>query len=144
MRFVKSILNWKKKVIVGACENCGREIEVPISNIIVTSRLPYDLKDVIQCECGEYHNLIVDSKDHRPITSPPAISRSDHADDDVLRCPRCQSTQLHVGDKGFSVGKAAVGHLLVAGVGLIGGFIGSKKIMITCLKCGYKWQAGKR
>ena len=144
MRFVKSILNRKKKVIVGACENCGREIEVPISNIIVTSRLPCDLKDVIKCECGEYHNLIVDSKEHRPITtSTPPIAQSNHSEN-VLKCPRCQSTQLHVGDKGFSVGKAAVGHLLVAGVGLIGGFIGSKKIMITCLKCGYKWQAGKR
>lgn len=28
-------------------------------------------------------------------------------------------------------------------VGLLGGLIGSKKIIITCLKCGHKWQAGK-
>ena len=144
MRLVKRILNRRKQVIIGQCEMCGRMAEIPYSDTINPHMATIDLKGVIRCECGEYHNLIVDSTDHRPITSPPAISRSDHADDDVLRCPRCQSTQLHVGDKGFSVGKAAVGHLLVAGVGLIGGFIGSKKIMITCLKCGYKWQAGKR
>ncbi len=144
MQLVRRVVTRKKEAIIARCEKCKREIEIPYSNTINPHMPSIDLKSVVKCECGEYHNLIVDSKDHRPITSPPAISRSDHADDDVLRCPRCQSTQLHVGDKGFSVGKAAVGHLLVAGVGLIGGFIGSKKIMITCLKCGYKWQAGKR
>ena len=62
---------------------------------------------------------------------------------DPLKCPRCASTQLYAGDKGFSLGKAAAGGILLGSVGLLGGFIGSKKIMITCLKCGYKWQAGK-
>ena len=142
MRFVKSILNWKKKVIVGACENCGREIEVPISNIIVTSRLPYDLKDVIQCECGEYHNLIVD-KDKTQTKHIPH-NKPDYAANETIKCPRCRSTQLHAGDKGFSLGKAAAGGVLLGPVGLLGGLIGSKKVMITCLKCGYKWQAGKR
>jgi hypothetical protein len=60
-----------------------------------------------------------------------------------LKCPRCKSTQLHAGQKGFSLGKAAAGGLLLGGVGLLGGMIGSKKVMITCLKCGFKWQAGK-
>jgi tellurium resistance protein TerD len=35
-----------------------------------------------------------------------------------------------------------MGGFLLGPVGLLGGLIGSKKIMITCLKCGYKWQAG--
>ena len=61
-----------------------------------------------------------------------------------LKCPRCKSTQLHAGQKGFGLGKAAAGGLLLGPVGLLGGMIGSKKVMVTCLKCGFKWQAGKR
>jgi DNA-directed RNA polymerase subunit RPC12/RpoP len=64
--------------------------------------------------------------------------------DDVVRCPRCGSTQLATGNKGFGVGKAAVGAIIAGPIGLVGGFVGSGKTMITCLKCGNKWQAGKR
>jgi len=63
---------------------------------------------------------------------------------ETIKCPRCRSTQLHAGNKGFGLGKAAAGGVLLGPVGLLGGLIGSKKVMITCLKCGYKWQAGKR
>jgi len=143
MRFVKSILNRKKKVIIGTCEQCEREIEVPIHNIIAINRLPYDLKNAIQCECGEYHNLIVGSKETRTPNSTPPISQSDRSND-TLKCPRCHSAQLHAGDRGFGLGKAAAGGVLLGPVGLLGGLIGSKKVMITCLKCGHKWQAGKR
>lgn len=56
-----------------------------------------------------------------------------------LVCPKCRSDKLHVHQKGFGVGKAIVGGVLTGGIGLLGGFIGSKKIYITCLKCGNKW-----
>jgi len=62
----------------------------------------------------------------------------------MLKCPRCGSSQLHAGKKGFGLGKAAAGGLLLGPVGLLGGVIGSKKVMITCLSCGKKWKAGKR
>jgi tellurium resistance protein TerD len=57
-----------------------------------------------------------------------------------IRCPRCGSTQLTANKKGFGFGKAVVGKLLIGNVGLLGGFIGSKKMEITCLKCEYKWK----
>ncbi|MFA5537560.1 MAG: hypothetical protein WDA53_10420 [Bacillota bacterium] len=60
-----------------------------------------------------------------------------------LHCPRCGYTQFHAGDKGFGLGKAAAGGLLLGPVGLLGGLIGSKKVILTCLNCGRKWQAGK-
>lgn len=63
---------------------------------------------------------------------------------DEIRCPKCSSTQISAGDKGFGLGKAAAGGLLLGPVGLLGGLIGSKKVYVTCLKCGYKWEAGKR
>lgn len=143
MRLIKRINTRKKQAIIAQCENCGKEFDVPYSNTINPHQPSIDLKDVIKCECGEYHNLIVDSKDHSSITSPPPISQSKHSND-TLKCPRCCSTQLHAGDKGFGLGKAAAGGVLLGPVGLLGGLIGSKKVMITCLKCGYKWQAGKR
>jgi tellurium resistance protein TerD len=61
-----------------------------------------------------------------------------------VTCPSCGSTQITANRKGFGLGKAAVGGLLLGPVGLLGGLIGSKKVTITCLKCGHAWEAGKR
>ncbi len=142
MRLIQRINTRKKQAIVAQCEKCKREIEIPYTNTINPHRPSIDLKDVVQCECGEYHNLIIDQKEHRPITVTP--TNSNYIEKKPLKCPSCGSTQLHAGDKGFGLGKAIAGRVLVGTIGLLGGFIGHKKIVITCLECGYKWQAGKR
>ena len=59
-----------------------------------------------------------------------------------VKCHSCGSTQLTAGQKGFGLGKAAVGGIALGPVGLLGGFVGSKKVMITCLACGDTWEAG--
>jgi tellurium resistance protein TerD len=64
-------------------------------------------------------------------------------EDDLIRCPKCGSTQITSGNKGFSVGKAVVGDIVAGPVGLVAGAIGSKKTIITCLNCGHEWKAGK-
>ena len=61
-------------------------------------------------------------------------------EEEPVRCPRCRSTQLTANRKGFGLGKAAAGGLLLGPVGLLGGFLGSNKVKITCLKCGYTWK----
>lgn len=61
-------------------------------------------------------------------------------EEEPVRCPRCGSTQLTANRKGFGLGKAAAGGLLLGPVGLLGGFLGSSKVKITCLKCGYTWK----
>lgn len=61
------------------------------------------------------------------------------AEDSEVRCPQCGSNQIYADKKGFVLGKAAAGGLLLGPVGLLGGMLGSKKIIITCLKCGHKW-----
>ena len=58
---------------------------------------------------------------------------------DEIRCTRCQSTNVTTGKKGFGLGKAAVGGLILGPVGLLGGFIGKGKINFTCNSCGNKW-----
>jgi len=57
-----------------------------------------------------------------------------------VRCPVCNSNQITANSKGFGVGKAAAGGLLLGPVGLLGGFVGSGKVKITCMKCGYTWK----
>ena len=60
-----------------------------------------------------------------------------------IKCSNCGSTQIMGGKKGFSGGKALLGGVLLGGVGLLAGLHGSKKVVITCLNCGHKWQVGK-
>jgi len=64
--------------------------------------------------------------------------------DKRIHCVRCQSTQLTTNDKGFNLGYAAIGDILIGPKGLLGGLIGSKDVVITCLKCGHKWNPGER
>lgn len=45
--------------------------------------------------------------------------------DAPVMCPRCKSTQIVTGQKGFS---------------LLTGFLGSNKTVNRCSKCGYTWQ----
>ena len=62
----------------------------------------------------------------------------------IACCPKCGSTSLSAGKKGFSLGKAAVGAALTGGsigYGLIAGSLGSGKTVITCLNCGHQWKA---
>lgn len=61
----------------------------------------------------------------------------------MIKCPKCGSEQVFADKKGFGLGKAAVGGLLLGPVGLLGGCIGSNKIKITCLNCGYSWDVQK-
>jgi tellurium resistance protein TerD len=58
---------------------------------------------------------------------------------EVIRCPKCNSEMIETNQKGFGAGKALVGAVATSGIGLLAGFIGSKKIIATCLACGKKF-----
>lgn len=45
-----------------------------------------------------------------------------------VRCPKCGSTQITTGQRGYS---------------LITGFLGSNKTVNRCANCGYKWEPGR-
>lgn len=60
----------------------------------------------------------------------------------ALACPKCSSTQVTAQKQGFGAGKAVVGGALTGGIGLLAGFLGSRRIRITCLQCGHSWKAG--
>ena len=57
-------------------------------------------------------------------------------------CPICQEKDgwkhIDTSKKGFSVGKAAVGAILIGPVGLVGGAFGKKKVTYYCAKCNFQ------
>jgi predicted nucleic-acid-binding Zn-ribbon protein len=62
-----------------------------------------------------------------------------------IRCPKCNSIQINAQKQGFGLGKAAAGVMLLpvaAPLGLLAGFVRSRKIYLTCLKCGHKFKPG--
>lgn len=73
-----------------------------------------------------------------PPVVPPVVNNLPE-----LTCPKCGSAYLTGDKKGFGLGKAVVGGVLLGGVGLLGGFIGSRKIMVSCMQCGHAWEPGK-
>lgn len=64
--------------------------------------------------------------------------------EDAVSCPKCGSTQIMAAKKGFGVGKAAIGTILLGPVGLVGGMMGSNQLMISCMKCGHQWEPGEK
>jgi len=62
----------------------------------------------------------------------------------TMRCPKCSGTNIQVlgqKKKGFSVGKAIGGSLLVPGLGLLSGFAGKQgKYDVFCADCGNRWK----
>lgn len=64
----------------------------------------------------------------------------------VVRCPKCGSSSIHGGKRGYSVGGGCIGFiimlpfaLIMSVLGLLLGAFGANKIKRTCLNCGKKW-----
>ncbi|MBA7714647.1 hypothetical protein ES703_123677 [subsurface metagenome] len=75
-----------------------------------------------------------------------AIPEVKYKDKRIL-CPVCSSTQIATGTKGYDVGKGVLCGLLfffIFPLGFLFGLIGSNKIIVTCISCGYKWYAGRK
>lgn len=57
-------------------------------------------------------------------------------------CPSCGEMQgwkaVDQSNKGFSVGKAAAGAVLLGPIGLVGGALGKRTATYYCQKCGFR------
>ena len=64
------------------------------------------------------------------------------------KCPMCDESHKWIKvdqtNKGFSVGKAAVGGLLFGPIGLVGGALGKKKVTYACGNCGFQHEYDKQ
>jgi hypothetical protein len=107
------------------CEKCGKVLKVKKERCINKSGI-IELSPPLRCFCGDVCGTIYKNK------------KANNSNNQI-KCSNCGSTQITAGNKGFGLGKAAVGGLLLGPVGLLGGIIGSKKVIVTCLNCGHKW-----
>ncbi len=132
--------------VIGRCERCRSELTVPKQNLVSLND-SFDLKSTVQCHCGRIHNLILGNSktlkwaNEKVKFDPNYVSPHQN---NTVSCPMCQSLQFYAGSKGFDVGSAVAGGILFGPAGLLGGFLDSNTVMITCLNCGHKWEAGKR
>ena len=78
-----------------------------------------------------------------PMNNKPKETIAEEKAESYLCCPKCGSRELHAEHKGFSGSKALAGAVAVGGIGLLAGTIGSKDVLITCLKCGNQFKAGE-
>lgn len=57
-------------------------------------------------------------------------------------CPKCCSEKVTIINEhnAFSLKKAALGGVLIGGIGTVAGLLGSHKNKFICLKCGHTWK----
>ncbi|WKZ43336.1 MAG: hypothetical protein QY302_14660 [Anaerolineales bacterium] len=73
-------------------------------------------------------------------TAPTCPHCGENAPGLRINCPACQSMSIATGEKGFSLGKAAAGALLLGPIGIAGGLLGRKNIEFVCQACGHRWK----
>ena len=73
-------------------------------------------------------------------TAPTCPHCGENAPGLHIICPACHSMNISSGEKGFSLGKAAAGALLLGPAGLLGGMLGRKDVELVCQSCGHKWK----
>ncbi|KJR45065.1 Phage protein [Desulfosporosinus sp. I2] len=116
--------------VLAECDSCGRVLKMKRENLTPTGS-GFNINSNSKCPCGR-GCLTIEGKPTSKVASTTNGSQ--------LKCPKCKSTNLTANNKGFGLGKAAVGGILLGPVGLLGGLVGSKKAVFICLKCGNQFQ----
>ncbi len=89
----------------------------------------------------EFERIMASNPEVTP--KPKQIKANRFKEERTVSCPKCGSTQLTANKKGFSLGKAVAGGIILAPIaGVATGMIGKNKIIITCLNCGKQFKPG--
>ncbi len=113
------------------CDTCGYGTLINYENYKKLQTLPFRKREKLYPEemriLREY-----DPEQHRKpspksqVTINPSAMpiKKEEPKQDVLKCPKCGSTQVAIGQRGWT---------------LMTGFLGSNKTMNRCGNCGHKW-----
>lgn len=141
-----------KENVVGSefCGYCGKSFsninpteEINCSSVLLKKKPIVNLMD-IKKEVDFYSELDdseideFSEKQKEEIIRQQEIAMRNY--NNQARCPKCGSTSLSVNKQGFGVGKAVAGAVLLGGIGLLAGGIGSNKPVVTCINCGHTFK----
>ena len=138
------ILNSNGKQFGSVCLKCDPDIN---NNSCPVCRKTMQFnKGADNCtSCGYSWRLPIIRNDGMFNPFPEPFNKAQNTtESEPLKCPKCRSTDLTANKKGYRLGNAVAGLVLTGGIGLLGGFVGSNKVKVTCLKCGNNWEAGKQ
>jgi len=125
---------------IGAeCPQCGKILKIA-KGILEETDDGFNVIQKIKCPCKEIYSAITLGNSKRNRVSSRNFGKAPTPSDDTIKCPQCLSRQITANKKGFGLAKSLGGGILLGPIGLLGGFIGSNKVKVTCLKCGYAWK----
>ncbi|HIE73839.1 MAG TPA: hypothetical protein EYQ06_06190 [Flavobacteriales bacterium] len=147
----KSEIQKVKEIPEGICAECNENLINLYVGTPMKDLYTGDTKICVKCEVNNYCPVCSGKlKSEQSLSCKHCLSswRTGQSESrpikfikksNVIKCPKCKSNQITANKKGFSLGKAVIGGVLTGGVGLLGGFIGSSKVQVTCLNCGNNW-----
>ena len=110
---------------------CFGDADSPIFQSIYQALLPFAQAN------GNVYQSPAPAPRPAPVYTPPAKKVKEPPQ---VCCPKCRSTSVTGKQRGFSVGKAAVGAMVTGPVGLVAGALGANKTKCVCLNCGHTWK----
>jgi RNA polymerase subunit RPABC4/transcription elongation factor Spt4 len=132
------------------CQYCGAQTSQPASvgaapavnhaSICMRCMTTYPAGVKLCPECNVYLAPLTDeSRKNAEINAAKIRQKEAQEKEDILRCPRCRSTQVSTDRKKFSMAKTLIGGAATGGIGALWGFSGTRKILCKCLKCRHQW-----
>ncbi len=134
--------------LAALCHNFGLEVEEEQTPAVanqapINSAVPYSRPQNTQNSSYSYgQNTSQTYEQNNSQNYQQAYNTGHRPNQGGMACPRCNSSQVTAGKKGFGIGKAAIGGILLGPVGLLAGFIGSKNMEFVCLSCKERWNSG--
>lgn len=118
----------------GKCPCCGEPLETMQIDLVelynITDKGSPNPDYVLAMNDLKKNNIIEYTEKYNQLINQQHNSGNNEQEQESnqVRCPKCGSTQITTGQRGYS---------------LFSGFLGSNKTVNRCAACGYSWKPGK-